>query len=453
MSHRPADAEPQRTLEALRATLLADLELAMSLLRTMPPAISFFGGARIKADDPYYAISKAIGRTLAGVGIPPRTGAGPGIMQSVPEGFKEGLSQGLQVAGDAAPPVLAGFSEHARRGDLRTQGFNIVLPFEQGLNAAIDRAVAIQLFPYRKLALYENVRGVVTFPGGFGTLDELFEVWCLAARGKHADPLAVVGRDFWGPILDALHAVAVAGPRKLLSQADFELMYITDDPAELIAYLTAPERPVRGFETEPTELARAMEAELVAAIDTLASLPEAVTFIGGRRLQASDPACAAARRLAVELTGGGQALRVGGTGAVAAALVSGAEEGGAASPVQGFLTDDEVDSAPDGLVVYQRVRELITHKQLLGTNMAGLVALPGGLGTLDEVFTTLCGIQTGKVSERPVVLLGRSYWGPLFAALRASMLGPLRQTISPGDLERATITDDPGEALRALQGE
>jgi len=432
--------------------LRADLKLAMGLLRTMPPAISFFGGARIKASDPYYAISKDIGRKLAAVGVPPRTGAGPGIMQSVPEGYKEGLQAGVQLCQTAAPPVLEGFSEHARRGDLRTQGFNIVLPFEQGLNAAIDRAVAIQLFPYRKLALYENVRGVVTFPGGFGTLDELFEVWCLAARNEHSDPLAVVGREFWGPILDGLHRVAVSGPRKLLSQAHFELMKVTDDPDELLSYLLAPGHPVRGFESDPAALAHAMEAELDAAIDTLTRLPEAVAFIGGRKLAGDDPACGTAQELARLLSQGGRALRVGGTGALAEALVAGAAAGRAATPVQGFLTSDEPTSAPPGMVVHQQVDQLITHKELLGTNVSGFVALPGGLGTLDEVFTALCSIQTGKAPNRPVVLLGASYWQPLFDALRGSMLGSQRQTISPGDLERATITDDPGLALEVLGG-
>lgn len=437
-------------LEQVRSILLADLERAFALLRTLPPAVTFFGGARIRPDDPYYAISRELGRLLAATGIPPRTGAGPGIMQSVPEGYKEGLATGVALV--EVPPVLAGFSDEAHPDDRRTQGFNIVLPFEQGLNRAIDRATAIDQFPFRKLGLYENVRGMVTFPGGFGTLDELFEVWSLAGRGLHNDPMVVVGREFWQPILDVLRALAVDGRRRLIEPEAFARLLVSDDPREVIEHVAlAP--GVRGFEQEPAELARRMAREMSEAIRTLEQLPPAVTFFGGRLLAPDDPACALARELARRLHAAGLPVRLGGPGALADAVVRGTRADDPAATVQGFLIGEEAAALPAGLaglVVHQVVTELITHKELLERNTLGLVFLPGGLGTLSELFTALCQMQTGKVARRPVVLIGEDFWGPLFDVLRRTLLRPERQTISPEDLELVQITDDPDEVLAAV---
>ncbi len=99
----------------------------------------------------------------------------------------------------------------------------------------------------------------------------------------------------------------------------------------------------------------------------------------------------------------------------------------------------------------QQVDDRSTFHQLMALKAQAVVALPGGLGTLDELFTILTQIQTGKLPEMPVVLVGKEYWEPIFETLRQQMLGDQRQTISPEDLERVVMTDKPAEVFRTIR--
>src|SRR5690606_17018322 len=143
-------------------------------------------------------------------GIPPRTGAGPGIMTAVPEGFR----RRLQELNGPEPEVAKGETGDATgRSQALTQGINIKLPFEHAVNPAIDVSLELVHFPTRKLMLYENALGVVIFPGGFGTLDELFEVWRLKIAGRLNDPFVLYGSEFWDPIVDCLRGMTLSGER------------------------------------------------------------------------------------------------------------------------------------------------------------------------------------------------------------------------------------------------
>ncbi|MBN2358992.1 MAG: LOG family protein [Deltaproteobacteria bacterium] len=432
----------------LKQTFRDDIARSFELLKRLPPAVTFFGGARIKPDDPYYALAQEIGRQLATAGIPPRTGGGPGIMTAVPEGYKAGPSTPLPDA-IAFHPLVAGFSEQASADDHRTQAFNILLPHEQKLNNVIDVAEEIALFPYRKCALYENVRGLVTFPGGFGTLDELFEVWSRGARGRHRDPMAVVGSEFWRPLLGAVEQVAVE-QRGLVSRDHWALMKVADRPQQILQHLADAEG-VRGFETDPDLAAEQMTREIGQAIEVLDRLPPAVTFIGGRRLSPSAEECRVAADAARLLTEAGVATRVGGISAVAGAVVSGARAADAGVEVQGFVVKrEDGDRQLAGVHVHLAVDELITHKELIGRRSRALVALPGGLGTLSELFSVLCQVQTGMLEKVPIVLVGKSYWQPIFDAIRQQLLEGPRQTIAAKDLDLVTITDDPQVIARVV---
>ena len=92
------------------------------------------------------------------------------------------------------------------------------------------------------------------------------------------------------------------------------------------------------------------------------------------------------------------------------------------------------------------VNDRLTHKVLLTEGSLAILALPGGLGTLDELCSVLCQLQTGKIAPRPIILLGTDFWQPLWSALRAQMLEGDRQTVSAEDLQLVTITDDPAHA-------
>ncbi len=440
--------------------MLGDIDVVYALLRRLPPAVTFFGGARIKEGDPYYAISQSIGALLATRGAPIRTGAGPGIMTAGPEGFKAALKDLPKQATTMSPttalhPVVSGMTDAVCAQ--KTQGFRIQLPFEQAWSDSIDVGAEARLFPYRKLALYENCRGVAVFPGGYGTLDELFEVWAHGEAGLFHKPMAAVGVEFWRAILDPIRTVAVAGHdagrggRDLIPAHEWQKLTLTDSPADLVAQFEQTSSTTKVYEKPPLERAKKLAREIDESIAVLDRLPAAVTFLGGRRLDDADPTLKAAGALATELAALGVPLRVGSGGVVAEAVCRGA---GPDTPVQGLLLGDLQGTRPlPNLTVHQAVRDLVTHKEIIGRKSQAFVALPGGLNTLGEVFSVLTQIQTGHLPKIPVVLIGKDFWEPIFAALRKTMLSPERQTISPHDLDLVTIVDDPKDALAAMAPE
>ena len=452
----------------MRAAMLSDIQTVFELLVKLPPAVTFFGGARIKAGDPYYAISEQIGALLAAQGKSLRTGAGPGIMAAGPEGYKKALkdlparltSTGTTTATAASTaldanlclhPLMVGMSAGsvAVSAD-KTQGFRIRLPFEQEWSEAIDVGAEAKLFPYRKLALYENCAGVAVFPGGYGTLDEMFEVLALGEGGNFHKPLAAVGVDFWKAILDPIEKAAVQG-RKLIPAAEWNKLKVTDDPLVLIQHFDDAVG-TKNYERQPIARAKKLAREIEESINVLDRLPPAVTFLGARRLDDDDPTLQVARDLAASLTTAGIPLRVGAAGVVAAAVCAGAAAVDVDVDVQGVLQGSLVGTRDlPNLKIHQCVDELITHKEVIGRRSQAFVALPGGLNTLGEVFAVLTQIQTGHLPKVPVVLVGKDYWGPIFQALKDKMLSPERKTISPEDLDLVVITDDPAEALRVLQ--
>lgn len=466
--HEAAAAEKALQFEPaeLKKALEADIATGLRTLRRFPPAITFFGGARIDKDDPYYQMGVDLGARLAKAGIPPRTGAGPGIMEAVPEGYKTALKalEGeivdtrfievvLGALTEPAPsfrPVIDGFAKGSDIPISETQGFSIKLPYEQSMNDHIDRGEEMLKFVYRKLVLYENARGLVTFPGGFGTLDELFEVWALAERGAHDDPMAVVGRKFWQPLLDPIEAVAVRGERKLIAPEVWSKMAVGDEPDELLTHLSR--KDAVGFESDPEQLAAELTSEIGAAIDKLAELPPAVSFIGAERLAAGDPTLDVARQIAAGLSDGGQVARVGGSDAVVAAVTAGVRQRSHTLQVQGFQQKGDVDLRQhEGVQVHFQANHPTTHKELMTRNVTGMVVLPGDLRTLDQLFTLLTEIQCGKVAPVPVLLVGSDYWSPIFDAVRAQMLNGERKTISEHDMTLFQIVDDADTALKLLR--
>lgn len=467
---RPATVDVRDPIAAHRAQLKADLKVAMSTLSTLPPALTFFGGARIKSSDPYYAISMEIGRLLAERGVPPRTGAGPGIMQSVPEGYVQHRAvleaSGTKVAPSAQLRQIDGLGDTASLDDVRTQGFNIKLPHEQKLNPVIEVAREIQLFPFRKLALYENARGVVTFPGGFGTLDELFEIWTLAASDRLSDPLAAVGVDFWKPTLEALKDVAVDA-RPLIAPHDFERLFVTDDATALLDHMLTSSSAPKGFEQPAAALEKTLLKEVDVAARGMKTLRPAVAFLGGETLRHDDTTLAIAAAVASAIAAGGAAVRVGDGGVGSQAVVDAARAAGAggndvqqiawtastvpaapsSTPSKPSTSTKNAKQEPPSTTTFS---ERIPHKELLLRSAEAYVVLPSGLKGLDEFATVLCQMQTGKLPKRPLVLVGSDYWQPILDAFKQTMLTPERMLIAPEDLQLVTIVDSAEAATAAL---
>jgi len=428
----------------LAQALVAELESGLALLKTLPPAVTFFGGARIRSDDPYFKAAERMGEILANAGIPPRTGAGPGIMTAVPQGFRRKLRE-ILGNGVHAPANGNGSGDRQGRPQALTQGFNIKLPFEQAINPAIDVALDLSYFPTRKLMLYANTLGIVIFPGGFGTLDELFEVWRLKSAGRLDHPFILFGRDFWRPLAEALRESTLGLGRETVPDDVFAMVTWYDDPEAALRFITR-EGQAPGFGEPVEELGRRVAHELVEGLDYLESLTPAVTVLGGSRLRKEDRAVIACEEIARRLAEAGVPTRSGGPGALSVALARGGHRGSLYLPQQAFGMRRRDARNLYGADRVHLVNDRLTHKVLLTEGSLAVIVLPGGLGTLDELSSVLCQLQTGKIPSRPVVLFGTDFWQPLWSALKAQMLDGPRQTVSAADLQLVTITDDPAHA-------
>jgi len=174
-------------------------------LAPIDKAVTIFGSARIGPDDPHYDAAVETARLLAEAGFAIITGAGPGIMEAGNKG--------------------------AKLGGGRSIGCNIELPFEQGANPYVDTLIHFKYFFVRKTMFIKYSVAFVIFPGGFGTLDELFEALTLIQTGKiYRFPVILFGRYYWAGLLRWLHARVLSEGK--ISDGDLDLMLVTDDPAE-----------------------------------------------------------------------------------------------------------------------------------------------------------------------------------------------------------------------------
>jgi uncharacterized protein (TIGR00730 family) len=186
------------------------LEGFVAVQRIGRPAVSLFGSARVGTDSPEYAQACEVGRRLAEAGFAVVTGGGPGVMEAANRGAREG--GGVSV------------------------GFNIELPHEQHENPYLDIAVTFNHFYARKTMFVKAAEGFIIFPGGFGTLDELFESLTLIQTGKVLHfPVVLFDGEYWQPLLDWIRGRLL--PEGMISPEDLELLSVTDDPAEAVAMI------------------------------------------------------------------------------------------------------------------------------------------------------------------------------------------------------------------------
>ena len=171
------------------------------------PAVTIFGSARVREDDPIYQQAQDLGRRFAEAGLAVVTGGGPGVMEAANRGAHE--AGGLSV------------------------GFNIDLPHEQHHNPYLDIGVTFRHFYARKTMLVKAAEGFVIFPGGFGTLDELFEALTLIQTGKVLDfPVVLFGRDHLEGLLGWIRDRLLA--EGFINAEDIDLLYVTDEPQEAV---------------------------------------------------------------------------------------------------------------------------------------------------------------------------------------------------------------------------
>ena len=189
-------------------------------LNTIEKGVSIFGSARTHPDDPQYQAAQETAALLAKAGFSIITGAGPGIM--------EAANKGARLAGG------------------RSIGCNIELPFEQGANPYVDTVVNFRYFFVRKTMFIKYSSAFIIFPGGFGTLDELFEAITLIQTGKISSfPVVLFGRHYWAGLVRWMQTRMLAEGK--INDGDLDLLLLTDDPAEAAqAVIAAHEASTKG---------------------------------------------------------------------------------------------------------------------------------------------------------------------------------------------------------------
>ena len=200
------------------------------------PAISVFGSARTRPGEPDYQLAQEVAGGLAEAGYAVITGGGPGIMEAANRGANEAGGQSI--------------------------GLGIELPFEQGFNQWVDLGVSFRYFFARKTVFVKYAQGFVVFPGGFGTMDELFEAITLVQTRKVTSfPLVLVGTSFWSPLIDWIKGPLLETGK--INSHDVALLSVTDDPAEVLRIIEAADMR-RAAESTGTAAAARLRAEDLA---------------------------------------------------------------------------------------------------------------------------------------------------------------------------------------------
>ncbi|MEI7658352.1 MAG: TIGR00730 family Rossman fold protein [Phycisphaerae bacterium] len=192
-----------RLAELMRALrILAEFIRGFRALHFVGPCVTVFGSARFKPGHPHYEMARAIAGRMARMGLTMMTGGGPGIMEAANRGAKEAGGKSI--------------------------GCNIILPMEQKPNPYVDRFIEFRYFFVRKVMLVKYSVGFIVLPGGFGTLDELFEALTLVQTRKISSfPIVLMGVEYWAPLMDLITKTLVRNGT--IDPEDVKLLTVTDD--------------------------------------------------------------------------------------------------------------------------------------------------------------------------------------------------------------------------------
>lgn len=207
----PGPDEFQESPESWRVfRVMSEFVQGFDELANIGPAITIFGSARTKKSDPDYKAAVKTGKLLSNAGFSVITGGGPGIMEAGNKGAQQGKSESV--------------------------GLDIELPFETHINPYCDISLEFRYFFSRKTMLVKYARGYVIFPGGFGTLDELFESLTLIQCGKiHNFPVVLYNKAYWKGLISWIKSTMHKGGK--ISDCDLERLVLTDDPEEIVEHM------------------------------------------------------------------------------------------------------------------------------------------------------------------------------------------------------------------------
>jgi hypothetical protein len=393
--------------------------------------VTILGSARTKPTQKWYKDAVKLGKLLGKAGYTTMTGGGPGIMEAGNKGAYE--AKGVSV------------------------GINIELPFEQVINPYVHHSKGFNYFFTRKVMLLSPAQAFVFYPGGYGTLDEFFEVFDHMEIGfLHRAPMICVGKDFWEPVMDFLKRKTVG--YGILNKDLLHNVTVVDSAEE--AFEIVDKSTVRigtcklssenyTCENEINWRVFKIMAELVEGFDMVTTYLDDITVLGSKAMTEETDYYHHAYQLGHKLGSKNYTITTGGGPGITEAANKGAMKAGATS-VGMIMKYDHRTTGNPYLNAHATFEFPFTRKLVLTAPSHAFVIFPGGLGTMHQAFELLTLQQTEKTEKIPVLFFDSEYWQPMLDYIEKKLLKQYK-TISPGDEKLFHVVNSVDEAIAILE--
>lgn len=411
--------------------IMAEFVEGYQFLSQFKNEVTIFGSARLNGDSPHNPVARDLGRILAQNGFTTITGGGPGIMEAANRGA-------FEAGGESV-------------------GLNIQLPFEQRVNPYVKKSAAFYYFFTRKVMMTSPANAFVFFPGGFGTLDEFFEIVDLMELKKMPSvPVVLVGREFWGPLLEFLreHSARLGS----VPARDIDSWHLVETAEEAYEFIKHTKNRANFCELSPHsfqcdnkldwKIFRIM-AELVEGFEFLTGMVDNVTVLGTKSVSATNAYYQKAYKLGRLLAEEKFAVVSGGGPGIMEAVSRGAFEiGGQSIGINMKYGYKERKNAYLTKAIgfqFPYIRKLI-----ITAPSKAFVFFPGGFGTLHQLFEVLTLLQTRKMQSIPILLCDHEFWQPLQKFVKQVMIHGLK-TVSDEDDELFQVVDSPSAVMGIIK--
>jgi uncharacterized protein (TIGR00730 family) len=410
--------------------VMAEFVEGYDLMSKYKNEVTIFGSARTHENDEYYIKARKLGEILGLNNFTVITGGGPGIMEAANRGA-------FQVKGTSI-------------------GLGIELPMEQKINPYVTDSVDFSYFFTRKVMLTTPSQAFVYFPGGYGTLDELFQVLNEMALGFiQKVPVILVGKEFWTPLVsfltDTCHQILGA-----IKSEDLEMLQVVETAEEAYDIIQRTEdhpnfldnisNTTNSVSSVNWRIFRIM-AELVEGLDFLQSLSNNVTILGSNKVSQDSPYYKDVYHIAQEIIKNDFSILTGGGFGIAEAANKASSEAG--KPAYATLLHQSGKTMNQYVSDSIHFRFPFTRQFILTGPTNQYLFCPGGLGTLHQLFEVLTLVQTHKVAPTPLILYDAEFWNPLVDYITQTLDQKYR-TISTADLNLLKVTSSQEEAIDTI---
>lgn len=409
--------------------VMAEFVEGYDLMAKYKNEVTIFGSARTHENDEYYIKTRKLGEILGLNNFTVITGGGPGIMEAANRGA-------FQVKGNSI-------------------GLGIELPMEQKINPYVTDSVDFSYFFTRKVMLTTPSQAFVYFPGGYGTLDELFQVLNEMSLGFiQKVPVILVGVEFWTPLVnflqDTRHQVLGA-----IKAEDLEMIKVVETAEEAYDIIRNTEDHPNFLDNmSNTNLGSSVNwrifrimSELVEGLDFLHSLPKNITILGSSKVSQDSRYYQDVYNIAQEAIRQDFSILTGGGFGIAEAANKASAEAG--KPAYATLLHQAGKTMNHYVSDSIHFRFPFTRQFILTGPTNQYLFCPGGLGTLHQLFEVLTLVQTHKVDPTPLILYGNEFWAPLVEYIKDTLDQKYR-TIHPTDLNLFKVMSSKEEVVSAV---